>query len=154
MSKAITLFLACVALAACSGTPYQHIGVGGGYSDKMIAPAKWNVKFIANVANPDGFAQKATFYRAAEISKKAGFPFFQVVDGNVERTLHTYAAGGSAWQARDGGQTARLTIVGARQNSPVAPCEAANSRICGVFNSEEILAELAATMKAKGHLSQ
>jgi len=147
MNRMTLVFLACVALAGCNGTPYQRLGVGGGYSDKMIAPARWNVRFLANVANPDGFAEKAAFYRAAEITKKAGYPYFQVVDGTVERNFHTYAT----YTARDGGQTARLTIVGTRENASVAPCEAANNRVCGVFNADEILTELAATMRSKGH---
>lgn len=141
-------------LCGCAGTPYQHLGVGGGYSDKELATGKWKVRFISNVASTEGFAEKAALYRSAQIMQQAGYQQFAVVDGSVHFNRHYGAtsSGGtvSTFSFTTKGQTAELTVVGLPAAAPAPSCEAPNQELCTTFETRRVLDDLGPEMRNAG----
>jgi hypothetical protein len=88
-------------LGACASTdresalatkykPASFIGLGG-YKDKMITPDTWQVSASANSVARRGFAGDMAVYRAAELAKKNGYTFFQIIkqDGSTRMIFPT-----------------------------------------------------------------
>lgn len=75
-----TAILAAIPLlcAACS-TPYQASGWTGGYQDERLDPNTWRVSFLGNANRDAAFVMNSAMYRAAEIAKREGYPYFQVI---------------------------------------------------------------------------
>ena len=76
--KAITVTIAsaaCLFLVACA-TPYQHLGLGGGFTDKQIAPDTFKIHFRGNGYTPDKRAQDLAVLRAAELTLEHGYQYF------------------------------------------------------------------------------
>ena len=76
---------ACLFLVACA-TPYQHLGLGGGFTDKQIAPDTFKIHFRGNGYTPDKRAQDLAVLRAAELTLEHGYQYFTVLNaGSSDR---------------------------------------------------------------------
>src|SRR5437016_7742233 len=86
MNKYILLAgLAALVLSSCA-TPYQHMGLGGGFTDKQIAPNTFRIHFRGNGYTPDDRAQDFAFLRASELTLAHGYQFFDVLNaGSSDR---------------------------------------------------------------------
>ncbi|WP_156878238.1 CC0125/CC1285 family lipoprotein [Sphingopyxis sp. QXT-31] len=138
-------------LSGCAGTPYQKLGVGGGYSDKTKAPGRWEIRFISNVASSVGFAEQAALYRAAELAKADGYPYFQVVSGSVFFSTHAIATSTSVGYMTSKGQKAYLVAVGKMEKDSPLNCEGLDLDACRNFDTSQVLEELRPIMKQAGH---
>jgi len=134
-----------LALAACS-TGYGRMSLLGGYSDKQIEPGLWRVSATTNGYSGESSAFDMALYRAAEIARDAGFPYFQVVRSDFG-VLPVIA--GNTMSFSGGGQNARLRIRGAREaNAPLA-CEVEASA-CRAYSVEEVLRALGPVVNPRG----
>lgn len=138
-------------LSACAGTQYQKLGVGGGYSDKIVSPDRWEITFKSNVASEVGFAEKAAVYRAAEIAKLRGFAYMAIVNGDVSFTVHAIATANSIGYSANGGQTAHVTVVGKQNRETEIVCEAQDKRMCTTLDTVQTLHELGPIIRQAGH---
>ena len=83
--KAVTLLATCAVLLACA-TPYQHMGLGGGFTDKQLGPDTFKVHFRGNGYTPDKRAQDFAVLRAAELTLQHGYQYFTVLNvGSSDR---------------------------------------------------------------------
>lgn len=147
--KKLTFALFGILLAGCSGTPYQHLWVGGGYSEEALRPGKWAVTFLSNIASPRGYAAEAALYRSAELADSHGFNYFKVVNSNIRTTQHAVGSAGGSFCCVSAGETAVLTVVGMTASDTQAPCETPNVEICVVFETKKVLAEYGPSVHAK-----
>jgi hypothetical protein len=105
------LFLAAAAaltLAACSTpTPYQPLQTGGvsngGYTDTRISSDRFRVSFQGNTITDRDTVERYLLYRAAEITREAGYDWFAMVDRDTERQAREYVTqsdpfGYAAWR--------------------------------------------------------
>jgi len=149
--RAIFILAWFLLVSACAGTPYQKMGVGGGYDDRKVTDTLWSVKFISNVKSARGFAQEAALYRSAEIAKAKGFKFFAVVSSNVHFNQHGSYAGGSLIFMTTTGQTATIDAVGLQNRDSSFACASATADSCGVFETDAVLRDHAEVMRKAGH---
>lgn len=105
------LFLAAAAvlsLAACTTpTPYQPLQTGaiagGGYTDTRISSDRFRVSFQGNTITDRDTVERYLLYRAAEVTREAGYDWFTMVDRDTEREEREYMTrsdpfGYYAWQ--------------------------------------------------------
>jgi hypothetical protein len=127
------LVLAVIAaLAGCTPPVYGKSNILGspGYSDKQLAEGVWEVTFRAMGPSGDDRYQIAALYRAAELARDAGFPFFQLVRFKGRVTVR--ALGPNDY-------IARLTVRGVRTRDEELKCESEAATDCGTYSTEEIL---------------
>lgn len=105
MSTPRTHFLAAAAvalsLASLSGcmtaTPYQPYipeggpGTHGGYSEQMLAPDRYLVKFHGNELASRERVEGYLLYRAAELTTSHGYDWFTMDQKGLEHDVRTYA---------------------------------------------------------------
>ena len=78
LSKAIALVFAAALLAACT-TPYQRMGLTGGYSEKQISGDVWHVHYVGNGLTTLETVQTMWLYRCASLTLEKGFAGFEIV---------------------------------------------------------------------------
>jgi len=71
-----TIIIGCALLLVSCATPYQHMGLGGGFTDKQIAPDVFKIHFRGNGYTPDKRAQDLAVLRAAELTLEHGYQYF------------------------------------------------------------------------------
>lgn len=76
--------LACVAVAATATlvacvTPYQSLGMTGGYKDRQIDDQTLHVEFGGNGYTPRDTVHKYFMYRCAELTQQHGFKYFMII---------------------------------------------------------------------------
>jgi len=81
-----------VLLAACSqATPYQPASPGsathGGYSQQLIAPNHYRVRFHGNSLTSRETVEAYLLYRAAELTVEQGGDWFTMLDRETEHTI-------------------------------------------------------------------
>lgn len=81
-----------VLLAACSqATPYQPASSGsaihGGYSQQLIAPNHYRVRFHGNSLTSRETVEAYLLYRAAELTIEQGGDWFTMLDRETEHTI-------------------------------------------------------------------
>lgn len=88
---AMAAILAGALLVSGCKTPYARFAPGrfGGYSDVSTGGNSWRVKATTNNGDPRGKAMWMALYRSAELTKAAGFGYFQIVDANGR--IHTFS---------------------------------------------------------------
>lgn len=79
-------------LAACSHpTPYQPMSSGsavhGGYSQQLIAPNHYRVRFHGNSMTSRETVEAYLLYRAAELTIEQGGDWFTMLDRETEHTI-------------------------------------------------------------------
>jgi hypothetical protein len=96
--KSVGTALAGAALlltAACeTATPYQPLvagnSVSGGYSDTRISRDRYRITFQGNSITERDTVERYLLYRAAELTREAGYDWFQLVDRDTERQTRRY----------------------------------------------------------------
>jgi hypothetical protein len=96
--KSITLVAALglgLGLAACeTATPYQPLVTGhmtsGGFTDQQLEPGHFRVTFRGNSLTSRETVETYLLYRAAELTTREGFDWFEMVDRHTDRDRRTY----------------------------------------------------------------
>ncbi|MDQ4087567.1 MAG: hypothetical protein M3177_06110, partial [Pseudomonadota bacterium] len=132
-------------MAACA-TPYRApLGLTGGYDDRQIGEGKWQVSFLANGFTRRGFALNAALYRAAELARDHGYPFFQIVQSSV--LVGEFVEGEGYVQAlgvpQGTGAVIYLTVQGVHSADAPIACENNYRRGCRTLAAAEVLRQLA-----------
>lgn len=140
-------------LAACA-TSYRKpiLGLGGGFTDKRLGPDTWRVKAGANAYSRRGYGGEMAMYRAAELARRAGFPFFQVLRSNFFTASYSIGYGAAApTGGHYGGDAGILKIRGVHDRAAPLACEEADTRRCGTFSVEQVMADLAPRLGLQKH---
>ena len=100
--------VAAVSLAACATpTPYQPLNTAGvssgGYTDTRISRDRFRVSFQGNTITDRETVERYLLYRAAELTREAGYDWFAMADRDTERQRREYVTssdpfGYSAWR--------------------------------------------------------
>ena len=95
--------LACAAVIALTGcaTAYQPKGATGGFSEKLVGPARYYVEFQGNGNTSAGLVSNMFLYRCAELTVRDGFDVF-----GSDRT-------GSPTSLSDGAMAPRVSLMAA-----------------------------------------
>jgi hypothetical protein len=78
MKKAVAGLLA-VLLAGC-GTDYQARGADGGFSDKQLGPALWQVEITTNSYTDRALIREFALLRSAQLAVQHGYTHFAMAD--------------------------------------------------------------------------
>jgi hypothetical protein len=96
------LTIGTLAIAATMGactttpTPYQPYraesagGVHGGYTDQLLAPNRFRVRFHGNELTSRERVETYLLYRAAELTVANGYDWFAIADHHTEHDVETY----------------------------------------------------------------
>jgi hypothetical protein len=126
---------------AKNGMPtYRPWGMFGGYKDKQIAPNSWRVTAGVNGTPALGSAERIALYRAAELTRNAGFTHFQIVDGKSEQTY--IGVGGMPPQMQGPGGS-DMVIVAVNDASPPTSCQAESKTTCVTLEAEATMRKIA-----------
>jgi hypothetical protein len=68
-----------ILLASCA-TPYQPLGLTGGYSEARFDETTYEIAFKANAFTSPDEVQRYILFRAAVLTSEAGFAYFVVTD--------------------------------------------------------------------------
>lgn len=87
----ITWLAVCVLLAVGCATPYQPLGVRGGFDETQLQPDVFRVTFKGNGFTSPERAADLSLLRCAELALKLGYPYFAVVDSQFisKESSHT-----------------------------------------------------------------
>lgn len=138
--------LALGALAGGCATSYRRpvLGMTGGYSDRQVGGGRWEVTFAGNDFTSPAFVLNGALYRAAELARQNGHPYFQLIQSSV--VIGEFSERGGYGQASGHplpSGAVYLTIQGA--NSSAAPTTCLNNyrRGCRTFATDEVIRQLA-----------
>ncbi|WP_142635994.1 hypothetical protein [Sphingomonas sp. IC081] len=123
---------------------YQRWGMFGGYKDKSTGPNSWKVLAGVNGRAPEGSAFKIALYRAAELTKSAGFRYFQII--NQKGNQSYISLGGASYKHRGGGD-AELQIVAVNDSSAPLDCLAENPQLCMTLEVEATMQRVTPFLK-------
>ncbi|MDE2355210.1 MAG: hypothetical protein KGL69_00505 [Alphaproteobacteria bacterium] len=89
-------------LVACeTATPYQpmnpHSGVYGGFSDQRLDADHYRVSFAGNSVTSRSTVENYLLYRAADLTVKAGYDWFETVDNHTDKQQTTYTDSIGPW---------------------------------------------------------
>ncbi len=98
MKHPLTLIVGCAFLFFVAGcaTPYQPVGLGGGYSETQLAPDVFRVNVRGNGYTSNERAQDFALLRAAELTLQHGFKYFAIIDESSSTDVSTYSTPGSS----------------------------------------------------------
>jgi hypothetical protein len=101
----------CVTLAGCaSPSYYQAAGANGkyfGYADRQVDGALHRINFVANPSANLDQTYAFAIYRAAELAQSKGAPYFEVLEGPIDKNAierfigKTTASNMSAFDGKD-----------------------------------------------------
>lgn len=83
-------WLALAAMLAACATPYQPLGMSGGYSETKLTSTKYLVSFSGNEHTSRETVQAYLLNRCAELTLDNGFAYFRIVEGGVEGNARTF----------------------------------------------------------------
>ncbi|WP_156479348.1 hypothetical protein [Sphingobium herbicidovorans] len=123
---------------------YQRWGMFGGYKDKSIGQNSWKVIAGVNGRAPEGSAFNIALYRAAELSKVAGFKYFQIIN---QKGKQSYVSLGGASSKHSAGGDAELQIIAV--NDPAAPenCLAERRELCTTLEADATMQRVSPFLK-------
>lgn len=75
----LILFLLIALFTGCS-TPYQAMGLNGGYKDSQVTQDTFAVDFIAHSVTPKETVSKYALRRAAEVCLEHGYSHFMILN--------------------------------------------------------------------------
>ena len=95
MKRLLLAAAAALSLAACgTPTPYQPLQTGGisngGYSDTRVSSDRYRVSFQGNTITDRDTVERYLLYRAAELTREAGYDWFAMVDRDTEQQRREY----------------------------------------------------------------
>lgn len=77
--KMISLLFCLLMLSACA-TPYQPLGMQGGYSQVQLNDDAYQVTFVGNQSTSQGRVHDLLLYRCAELTRQRGYEYFSIID--------------------------------------------------------------------------
>jgi hypothetical protein len=120
-------------------TKYRPWGVFGGYKDKVLGPNSWRVVAGVNGMAEEGSAGKIALYRAADLTKKAGFRYFQITNQKGEQTYLGVGWGPANIRGAGG---AELTIIAVNDPGPPPNCQAKQPDACFTLDAEQTMEKI------------
>jgi hypothetical protein len=78
LTKALAIALAAIVAAACT-TPYQKMGMTGGYEEKRLENGDWQIYFLGNGFTTPETVQTMWLYRCTLLTLEKGFQGFEIV---------------------------------------------------------------------------
>ena len=95
MKRLFLIAAAALSLAACTTpTPYQPLQTGavssGGYTDLRISSDRFRITFQGNTITDRETVESYLLYRAAEVTREAGYDWFSMVERDTEREEREY----------------------------------------------------------------
>lgn len=84
-----------------------------GYRDEQTGEGEWEITYKTDITDRDDYAERYARYRAAELARQAGFPFFQIVREGGTRSIGLGV----------NSTVVELTVRGARSPSEQLTCE-------------------------------
>jgi len=93
----LILFTGCVSTVMFCGcaTPYQKMGLTGGFRDKQLEPGVYSVLFAGNGYINPNTVSKYMLYRTAEITVENGYDYFAfIMDRGRTDVTWTYVGNG------------------------------------------------------------
>lgn len=140
----IALLGLCFVLAGCAESVGSY-GLKGVWQADELEPGLWKVIGFEHVGDYDGAGMDTALFRAAELSKENGFPYFQVLND----TSTTTSAPTGPYSSVDTGFWARLLVQGAKEiNSPL-DCQSEVSTVCRTHAVENIMSEVGPRIRAQ-----
>ena len=87
-----------VGLTACeTATPYQPLAKGthvsGGFSDQRLDADHYRITFSGNDVTSRSVVENDLLYRAADLTVKAGYDWFETVDHHTDTKTSAYTTG-------------------------------------------------------------
>lgn len=76
-------------VSGCASDPYRPFDNGIGYSEAEVAPDLWQVIYEGPRRMSYGEATELAKRRAAELAKRAGKPYFRIIDLQPLSRVHT-----------------------------------------------------------------
>jgi hypothetical protein len=116
--------------------------MGGGYSDRQIAPGSWEVTFGTNAYTRRGYALNAALYRSAELARQAGYAYFQIVRSNLVVGSFSVGSGYAVGSSHYGGEAVHLTVHGVQSQDAPLTCENDKGSGCMTLATDEVLRQL------------
>jgi len=95
MKNIIKVLLAFFILASCA-TPYQKVGLSGGYSDTRLQDNVFTVNFRGNGYTSKERSSDFALLRCAELAIQNGFKFFSIADSSQEQKTMFYKTGSTS----------------------------------------------------------
>lgn len=92
----VILALATVFVLSGCATAYQPNGLGGGYSDTLLAPDVYRIVFRGNGYTPPERAQDFALFRASELTLQHGFTCFAIIDERNSTSTSSFTTPGHA----------------------------------------------------------
>jgi hypothetical protein len=89
--RIFAILLTALMLAACA-TPYQRIGLGGGYSETQLGKNIFQVSFRGNGYTSREKASDFSLLRSAELTLERGFRYFVIVGSEKDTKISTYTS--------------------------------------------------------------
>jgi len=86
MHRHILVAFLTLLLAACAKpTPYQPVFDGYGFSEQRIEDNRFRITFRGNSVTPEQVAEDYMLYRAAEITRRNGYDYFEIADQKTDK---------------------------------------------------------------------
>lgn len=95
MKNTIKVLLVFLILTGCA-TPYQKVGLGGGYSDTRLQDNVFTVNFRGNGYTSRERSSDFALLRCAELAIENGFKFFAIADSSQEQKTMFYKTGSTS----------------------------------------------------------
>jgi len=95
MKNTIKVLLVFLILTGCA-TPYQKVGLSGGYSDTRLQDNVFTVNFRGNGYTSRERSSDFALLRCAELAIKNGFNFFAIEDSSQEQKTMFYKTGSTS----------------------------------------------------------
>jgi hypothetical protein len=131
------IFLAaCPQFLAARPAKYRPWGMSGGYKDKALGSNSWKVVAGVNGMADEGSAGKIALYRAAELTRNAGFSYFQITNQKGAQTFLGFSGGPANIRGAGG---AELTIIAVNDPAPPTSCKAKEAVACFTLNAQEVM---------------
>ena len=89
MTATATVGLVLLILSACA-TPYQSVGLAGGYRDVRLAPDLFRVSFSGNGFTSAQRSYDFALLRAADLALSRGFTHIALVDESSDQSQSQY----------------------------------------------------------------
>lgn len=101
-TQLLIVLVATTILVGCA-TPYQPLGLSGGYSDTALNQDTYAVSFKGNGATSQDQIQRNLLRRCAEVTINHGYKYFTIVQGHIEDNSYSYQTAGYASTTFSGG---------------------------------------------------
>ena len=109
-----------------------------GYKDSIQKDGTWRIVANSRPMDGPGFAWDMALYRAAELARQSGHPYFQIFD--------SHGAIGTGLYVR-GREMVRIVVRGSDSAAAPADCRVKDKQSCITHETAEILARIGPTLR-------